>query len=63
MNMLQIILLYLTLGISVTWLYDKILQRTQSEEMQFNNIERTFVTTLWPIAIIWTIYTIVRGKK
>lgn len=61
--MLQNFLIYLLIGTSVTWLYDQILKKTQSEEMQFNNVERSFVMILWPLAILWTIYSIISGRK
>lgn len=63
MNMLQSSMIYLTIGVSITWLYDQILKKTQSEEMQFNNIERSFVMILWPLAILWTIYSIISNRK
>jgi hypothetical protein len=59
--MFQNFLIYLTIGVSITWLYEVILQKTQPEEMQFTNLERLFVTLLWPIAVIWTIYRMIRG--
>jgi len=61
--MLQQILIYLTIGISITWLYDEVLKRTQPEDMQFNNIERIVVTIIWPISILWTIYSIASNRK
>lgn len=61
--MLQNLLIYLTIGVSITWLYDVILQKTQTEDMQFNNWERLFVTLIWPIAFTWTIYNIVTDRK
>ena len=63
MNMLQSSMIYLTIGVSITWLYDQILKKTQSEEMQFNNIERSFIMILWPLAILWTIYSVISGRK
>ena len=61
--MLQKLLLYLTIGVSITWLYDVILRKTQPEDKQFNNIERLFITLIWPLAILWTIYTIYSNRK
>lgn len=61
--MLQSSMIYLTIGVSITWLYDQILKKTQSEEMQFNNVERSFVMILWPLAILWTIYSVISGRK
>jgi bacteriorhodopsin len=61
--MLQKLLLYLTIGVSITWLYDIILRKTQPEDNQFNNIERLFITLIWPLAILWTIYTISSNRK
>lgn len=61
--MLQNFLIYLTIGVSITWLYDTILQKTQTEDMQFNNWERLFVTLIWPFALLWSIYTITTDRK
>jgi len=58
--MLQNFLIYLTIGVSITWVYDIILQKTQPEEMQFTNPERLLVTMVWPLAVIWTIYRMIR---
>lgn len=62
MNELRIILLYLTIGVSITWLYDYILQKTQSDK-QFDNLERLVVTLVWPFVVIYTIISITKSKN
>ena len=63
MNIIRIILLYLTIGVSITWLYDYILQKTQPSDKQFDNLERLVVTLVWPLVLIHSIISITKPKN
>jgi hypothetical protein len=49
---------YILWGLLFTFIFDIILKGTDNE---FNNVERLAFVVLWPIAMIWFVYYVIRN--
>ena len=54
------IIYYLFAGIMFNFLFDKLVDYTEQEQMRFTTMERIYTTLVWPIALIVFLYNFIR---
>lgn len=58
--MIMYIIYYLFAGIMFNFLFDKLVDYTEQEQMRFTTMERIYTTLVWPIALIVFLYNFIR---
>lgn len=58
--MIMYIVYYLFAGIMFNFLFDKLVDYTEQEQMRFTTMERIYTTLVWPIALIVFLYNFIR---
>ena len=58
--MIMYIIYYLFAGIMFNFLFDKLVDYTEQEQMRFTIMERIYTTLVWPIALIVFLYNFIR---
>ena len=58
--MIMYIIYYLFAGIVFNFLFDKLVDYTEQEQMRFTTMERIYTTLVWPIALIVFLYNFIR---
>ena len=58
--MIMYFIYYLFAGIAFNFLFDKLVDYTEIEEMRFTPMERVSTTLVWPIALIVFLYNFIR---
>ena len=58
--MIMYIIYYLFVGIMFNFLFDKLVDYTEQEQMRFTSMERIYTTLVWPIALIVFLYNFIR---
>lgn len=59
--MLSTIIYYIIVGVAFNFLWDVIISKTQNEENRFTMLERLVVIGIWPVAILFFIYTLLKN--
>ena len=59
--MLSTIIYYVIVGVIFNYLWDFTVSKTQREENRFTILERIIVTIIWPVAILFLIFTLVKN--
>lgn len=59
--MIMYIMYYLFAGIVFNFLFDKLVDYTEVEDMRFSSLERVYTTLIWPIALIVFIYNFIKS--
>lgn len=55
-------ILYFLCGILISILFDLVMDKIDIPELRFTNSERLIIILIWPIAIIWAIYSTFKNK-
>ena len=59
--MLSTIIYYVIAGVAFNFVWDLIISKFQAEENRFTMIERLVVIAIWPVAIVFFIYTLIKN--
>ena len=58
--MINVIFIYVTTGVLFNFLFDKIVDYLEQEEVRFSTMERITTTLLWPIALLVFLYNFIK---
>jgi hypothetical protein len=58
--MINAIFIYVTTGVLFNFLFDKIVDYLEQEEVRFSTMERIITTLLWPIALLVFLYNFIK---
>ena len=56
-------IIYLLIGLLISIFFDLVMKKLPIEELQFTNLERLVIITIWPLAILWAIYGFFKNKN
>ena len=56
-------IIYLLIGLLISIFFDLVMKKLPIEELQFTNLERLVIITIWPLAILWAIYGFLKNKN
>ena len=59
--MLSTIIYYLIAGVAFNFAWDLIISKTEAEENRFTMVERLVVIAIWPVAIVFFVYTLIKS--
>jgi hypothetical protein len=59
--MLSTIIYYVIAGVAFNYLWDLIISKFRAEENRFTMLERVTVTIIWPVAVLFFFYTLIKN--
>ena len=59
--MLSTIIYYVIAGVAFNFLWDLIISKTETEEYRFTMVERVIVTLIWPVAVGFFLFTLIKN--
>lgn len=58
--MITYIIYYVTIGVLFNFLFDKVIDYLEQEQIRFTTVERIVTTLLWPIAVLVFVYNFIK---
>jgi len=59
--MLSTIIYYVIAGVAFNFLWDLIISKFQAEDNRFTMLERLVVVAIWPVAVLFFFYTLIKN--
>lgn len=59
--MLSTIIYYVIAGVAFNFVWDLIISKFQAEENRFTMVERLVVVAIWPVAVVFFFYTLIKN--
>lgn len=59
--MFTAIISYVIAGVAFNFLWDLIISKFQAEDNRFNMLERLVVVVIWPVAVVFFFYTLIKN--
>lgn len=59
--MLSTIIYYVIAGVAFNYLWDLIISKFRAEENRFTMLERLVVIAIWPVAVVFFFYTLIKN--
>lgn len=58
--MITYIFYYVSIGVLFNFLFDKVIDYLEQEQIRFTTMERVTTTLLWPIAVLVFVYNFIK---
>lgn len=58
--MITYIFYYVSIGVLFNFLFDKVIDYLEQEQIRFTTVERIVTTLLWPIAVLVFVYNFIK---
>ena len=58
--MITYIFYYVSIGVLFNFLFDKVIDYLEQEQIRFTTMERIVTTLLWPIAVLVFVYNFIK---
>ena len=59
--MITYIIYYVFIGVLLNFLFDKVVDYLEQEQIRFNLMERIVTSLLWPIAVLVFVYNFIKS--
>lgn len=59
--MLSTIIYYVIAGVAFNFLWDLVISKFQAEDNRFTMLERLVVVVIWPVAVLFFFYTLIKN--
>lgn len=59
--MLSAIIYYVIVGVAFNFFWDLIISKTETEQYRFTMVERVIVTLIWPVAVGFFLFTLIKN--
>ena len=60
--MITYIFYYVSIGVLFNFLFDKVIDYLEQEQIRFTTMERIVTTLLWPIAVLVFVYNFIKSS-
>ena len=60
--MITYIFYYVSIGVLFNFLFDKVVDYLEQEQIRFTTMERVTTTLLWPIAVLTFLYNFIKSS-